>query len=745
MKKYASLIAFLIVILTILWSFYDLKPITPPQAKNDTDFSIEKALTHLKNISSEVHHVGTPAHKNVQNYIVDELTKLGLTPEIQTQTIVNQKWFAGTTAENIVARIKGSGTGKALLLLSHYDSSPHSSLGASDAGSRVVTILEGVRAYLAQSKTPKNDIIILISDAEELGLLGAKAFAEYHPWAKEVGLVINFEARGSGGPSFMLMETNGKNSKMLSEFVKANPNYPVSNSLLYSIYKKLPNDTDLTVFRELNNTNGFNFAFIDDHFDYHTVQDSYERLDRTTLAHQADYLMSTLSYFSESDITDLNSDVDYVYVNFPFIKLLTYPFSWVFPMQLIAIGILLVLLFFGIALNKLQVKQLLLGFIPAILSLVICAGVSFYLWKGFKLVFPSYQDMLHKFTYNGYWYIIAFVCLNLWLLYTIYKPFSKKENTTSLLIAPIIIWLIINFFIPEDFKGAGFFIIPVFVAELILIISIFWKENSKNYPILFAILSIPTIYIFAPLIKLFPVGLGLGLLFVSALFTALVFSLMLPVLNASKSRKAFQRLMFLLTIGFFTTAILKGGFDEDKRKPNSLVYVQNNIDSVAYWGTYNQVLDSYISQKLGENPTKGEISNAETKSKYKTRFSYHTKAEFLNIPTSEIKVVSDTIIDTFRTIDFTIYPKRDINKFELSVSDSITFQKLMVNQIPVNNGNPILSKSGSFLIFHRANVDDSLHLSMQLKNNQKAEIFLNEISYDLLKNPLLKVEPKQRI
>jgi hypothetical protein len=28
---------------------------------------------------------------------------------------------------------------------------------------------------------------------------------------KEVGLVLNFEARGTSGPSYMLMETNGGN------------------------------------------------------------------------------------------------------------------------------------------------------------------------------------------------------------------------------------------------------------------------------------------------------------------------------------------------------------------------------------------------------------------------------------------------------------------------------------------------------------------------------------------------------
>ena len=292
MKKFSSLLSILIILGVIYWSFYDLKPSLPEEDNTaETEFSLNNALNHLKIISEKSHHVGSSEHKRVQDYIVSELRKMGLETEIQTQTAVNKKWFAATTTENILARIKGSQNGKALLLLTHYDSNPHSALGASDAGSGVVTILEGLRAFLAKNKQPKNDIIILISDAEELGLLGAQAFVNEHSWKKDIGLVLNFEARGSGGPSYMLMETNGKNSKLLGEFLAAKPNYPAANSLMYSIYKKLPNDTDLTVFREDADINGFNFAFIGDHFDYHTALDTYERLDRNTLEHQGSYLM----------------------------------------------------------------------------------------------------------------------------------------------------------------------------------------------------------------------------------------------------------------------------------------------------------------------------------------------------------------------------------------------------------------------------------------------------------------------
>ncbi|MEQ6124364.1 M20/M25/M40 family metallo-hydrolase [Pseudotenacibaculum sp. MALMAid0570] len=741
MKKYTSLISFLIIILGAYWGFYDQKPITVKSPKNETEFSIENALSHLKNISKEVHHVGTPGHKRVQDYLLSELQKLGLSPFVQTQTVINEKWVAGTTVENVLAKIDGKEDGKALLLLSHYDSNPNIAIGASDAGSGVVTILEGIRAFLAKGEQPKNDIIILISDAEELGLLGAKAFVDHHPWASDVGLVLNFEARGSGGPSYMLMETNGKNSKMISEFIKANSGYPVSNSLLYSIYKKLPNDTDLTVFRENGNINGFNFAFIGDHFDYHTMQDTFERLDRTTLAHQADYITNTLNYFANSNLNNLNSDVDDVYVNFPILKMLSYPFAWVNTMLIIAAVLLLVLVYFGIVLNKLVLKEILKGFIPSVLSILVCGGVSYVLWMVITSIHCGYADILHGFTYNGYWYIIAFACLNVWLLFWVYKYFTKKENVTSLFIAPITVWLIINFIIPEDFKGAGFLIIPVLIAEIILAISIFTNSQKISRPILFAFLSIPSVYILAPLVKMFPVGLGLKILYVSGIVIALLFGLLIPVINASKSRRAFSKLAGVLAIIFFSIATYYSGFTSTKKKPNSLVYIQNVADSTAFWGTYNQVLDPFINQKLGDNPTKGGIVTANTKSKYNTRFSYHKKADYVTVPTAEVIIESDTVINQSRIVDLVIKPKRKIRKLELVTKERIVFQKLVANTILINKGNEYRSR-GSFLIYHFGNQDTELRLQMTLGLEEIPEIIINEISDDLLSNSDFTIQPR---
>ena len=340
-KNNASLLATLFLAGMLGFIYYMTMPQRVSNATDLSEFSAPKALEHIRNIAQKPHYIGSQNHEVVADYLIQELKKLGLNPQIQEGTTLTE-WGNLVKSKNIIARIDGTDSSKALLLLSHYDSAPHSfSFGASDDASGVATILEGLRAFLHHKTTHKNDIVILFSDAEELGLNGAALFVTQHQWAKEIGLALNFEARGTGGPSYMLMEVNQGNSALVEGFTKANPKYPVSNSLMYSIYKMLPNDTDLTVFREQGKIQGFNFAFIDNHFNYHTAQDNFAHVNPTTIAHQGSYLMPLLGYFSNADLQHLDSTQDDVYFNTPF-NFVSYPFSWILKM---AIGALLFFLF----------------------------------------------------------------------------------------------------------------------------------------------------------------------------------------------------------------------------------------------------------------------------------------------------------------------------------------------------------------------------------------------------------------
>ncbi|NNG10875.1 MAG: M28 family peptidase, partial [Arenibacter sp.] len=146
MKKYPLIVLLFLVILAVFWSFWSLMPRKTADASLTAyGFSLDNALNHVQQLSQKPHAVGFPTHKEVREYIISQLEGFGLETSIQ-EGYTTGDWANYSKAINIIARIKGSGNGKSLLLLSHYDSNPHSSMGASDAGSGVATILEGVRA-----------------------------------------------------------------------------------------------------------------------------------------------------------------------------------------------------------------------------------------------------------------------------------------------------------------------------------------------------------------------------------------------------------------------------------------------------------------------------------------------------------------------------------------------------------------------------------------------------------------------
>src|SRR5262249_39705661 len=130
-----------------------------------------------------------------------------------------------------------------VLLSAHYDSvlvSP----GASDDGVGTAALLETARA-LVEGPQPRRNVILLFDDAEELGLLGADAFVRSHPLASSFLYTVNVDARGSSGPSAMF-ETSPDN-RALAALVASHLERPVTTSLFYEVYRRMPNDTDFSI------------------------------------------------------------------------------------------------------------------------------------------------------------------------------------------------------------------------------------------------------------------------------------------------------------------------------------------------------------------------------------------------------------------------------------------------------------------------------------------------------------------
>ncbi|MCF4100323.1 M20/M25/M40 family metallo-hydrolase [Gillisia sp. M10.2A] len=751
LKKLAPLVILILLPLASWFIYYSSMPRDAAYSEVDTDkFSTERAFKHVQKIAEAPHYVGSDAHSLVRNYIVNELQQLGL--EVQTQEGYSLTDYGTLTRpQNILARIPGSGNGKALILMSHYDSAGHASYGASDAASGVATVLEGIRAFIANNTAHKNDIIVLFTDAEELGLNGAELFVKNHAWAKDVGLALNFEARGSGGNSFMLLETNGGNAALIEGFIEAHPEYPVTNSLAYSVYKMLPNDTDLTVLREQADINGFNFAFIDDHFDYHSSNDVPANLDMETLMQQGTYLMPLLSYFKDADLTALNSEKDLIYFSLPFGEIISYPFAWILPMLLIGWVIFIVVLIYGFFKKRLLLKEVFKGAIPFLISLIGGALLAWGLWKFCLMIYPEYTEMINGFTYNGYYYIAAVVFLSLVVCFMAYSKFRTKEQQAGVFVFPLFFWLLICTLTAFYLKGAAYFIIPAYFALLQ-----FWIMLRQKEPNLYLtfFLSLPALVLIQTFVSGFPVALGLKILFVAAILTVFLFSLFLPVFGYFKRKKALALLCFIIFNVLFITAHFKADFTEDRPKPNSLVYILDEGTNTATWNSYDKLIDPWTAKYFGETPNFNKEQKETFSSKYGSTFTLTEEAPVVAILTPGV-VVKRFSIDSIQDIkeySVKIAPNRKINRMEFYVDRDIDFENFEVNGQMADSvylgENPFHIFTNRWdkrlLTYHAAN-KDTLELKFSIKGEKLPEFTLYESSYDLLANPQLKVPKRSTV
>ena len=312
----------------------------PKSADSDpTGFSADHAKQLIDTFADEPHSVlHTEAHARSRDEIVTMFKDLGYQPEIHSDpmplseaTNTSQYSEAGLDAlarlntENIVVRVPGK-TDDTMMLTAHYDSAvdfektadgrwdpkPGVSSGAADDGYGVATIIETLRAIKADGRTPERSLLIVITDAEELNLLGAMNEMLHHRADYDnVDLIVNIEARGTSGPAVMF-ETSDTNASATEFFLKNAPR-PFATSLMPAVYRMMPNGTDLSIYLKEGFT-GLNFASIGNSENYHTASDSPAYSDLTSLQHYGDQVLGLARAWSfDQDTPKLTDDQDRVF------------------------------------------------------------------------------------------------------------------------------------------------------------------------------------------------------------------------------------------------------------------------------------------------------------------------------------------------------------------------------------------------------------------------------------------------
>ena len=636
------------------------------------EFSAARAALLLKPIAAEPHPMGVPAHDWVRDTILRDWRALGLEPVVQTGVRFRPAGWEATRVENILVRLPGTKAraGRALMLSTHYDS-VEPAPGAADDGAGVVTLLETARALLAGPRLAQ-DIIFLITDGEEDGLVGAQVFCDQHPWAKEVGLALNFEARGTAGSSLMYQTSRG--NRELIAALALSP-HPRSYSFAGTVYRHMPNAGDLTVFMR-SGMQGLDFAFIERPYDYHTANDRQAHLDLRSLQHHGSYALALARRFGDDGVPGPAGE-DAVYFSLFGDVFIHYP-SWA-ALVLAALIIALVAAAVVVAFARRGVR--LGGVLSGGLFFVGVVAASAVLSYAFlAAVKASHGSWLQPgpYRYNAF-YLLALVFLAAAVTTGFYNLLRRRAAALELTLGALVFWALLTVALTFMFPDASYLASwpALFLSLAVLNWSLRRRKEPKVDPApdtLSAVLAGGlAMLIFAPVVFLFFLAMFLSPLFAAILaaVTALALTAMLPAVEVI--RRGFGRALpaacAVLFLAFAVAGALTTRFTERIPRLASFSYLVDGDAGRAYWIFPGRDVDPWTEQVMGGPPRPGHpLPEYESVA---GRFVYREAPALRQAP-PEVQLVADSTAGGARALRFRIsLPMRYREVFVRCESDKI--------------------------------------------------------------------------
>lgn len=554
-------------------------PAPVPATAPDTVFSAERALHHVAEIAQRPHPMGTADHDRVRDYIVAQLNALGLRPQIQTTTAIGTRDQSVGRVQNILAWVPGSNTnGKAVLVAVHYDGVP-AGPAASDDGAGSAALLETLRALRARKQPLAHDVIALFTDGEEAGLLGAAAFAREHPWAKDVAIALNFEARGTSGRSYMF-ETGPGNRDAVSTLRAAGD--VTAGSVFTTIYRTLPNDTDLSELAVLG-IPALNFAFADGVERYHTSRDDVAHLNLGSLQHHGLQMLALTEALANGELPRPKTS-DAVFFDLPLIGMVIYPIWVALPLAIAALVFTVIV-----------VAPTRRGIVPGVVATLLAVATAG--------VLARFVNLGGAARWSGV-YTAALALGVLAVNAAIYS--SAKRRWPDLYAGVLVVWLLLSLVTSGWMPGASYlFTWPLLFALV--------AARSRN-PIAEWVAALVTItllagFMFAVTAVMLGVG-GAGAIALAVL-TSLIAWLLSPILdvviNDAKLSGAVWLAGAAIVVAVVGLLIVKQNADHPTR--TALIYAENADAPNAWLGAYGRQ-DSWTRSAVGgETPGPSWTSN----------------------------------------------------------------------------------------------------------------------------------------
>lgn len=699
-------------------------PAPLPASAAATAFSAARATAQLQHIAHEPHAVGTSENAEVRGYLLGQLRALGLDPQIQTGIgkMNTRPWGAVGVVNNIVARLPGSAAApgsKALLLAAHYDSVP-TGPGAADDGASVAAILETLRAVMAGPPL-RNDVIVLLTDGEEAGLLGSELFVSSHPWAKKTGLVLNFEYRGNSGPMLMF-ETSPGNGKLIAGLAQAVPQQ-TATSMLYELYKHMPNDTDMTSFKRAG-VPGLNFAAIENPTAYHLRTDNIANLDQRTLQQQGDIMLALVRHFGDIPLHDLKA-ADDVYFDLPGIGLVHYSSVAVIPLTLAIAALLCVAAVMGIRRGALRPGRILLA-MPAFLLMAILLGIACQLlWGAVSMAYPEYGVLGDP--YNSRWYLLAFVGFVFAGYLGLAKGVQRWFRPLELGFGALLLWqglLVLGSF---GMPGVTYLFAWPLLALLAVLVVLFSRRYAglglEARVALLVLGLVPAVLLCGRAVHDLYVGLSPQASIASGLMLALLAGLMTPLLSVLTRRFLLPALPLAACAAFLVAGSLTAHADVRHPHTANLFYAWDSASGKAWWISRDDRLDAWTHTYFPGVSEKQQVPELFGAGSRKYWASPAPQTAGLAAP--QIDLLADNIKGGVRDLAFRVRTVRQAPVMSIRVEGTDVLASTVDGQPFSRKANP------KWLLEAYAMGERTLEVGIQVKAGQPFDLRVNDETFGL--------------
>ncbi|WP_263980253.1 M20/M25/M40 family metallo-hydrolase [Streptomyces naphthomycinicus] len=628
-------------------------------------FSAARAERHVDRVAQRPHPSGSPEAARVRAYIAGTARSLGADVTLETGRVVRppEAGRAVSAAEvtNVVARVAGRAPGhggKPLLVVSHYDSVP-TGPGAADDGAAVAAMLETMRALKAGGGV-REDVVFLFTDAEELGSLGARGFVRQHP-VKDFSVVLNWEARGTGGP-VMFFETSTGNGPLVSALADGGVR-PVANSLAYEVYRRMANETDFSVFKDAGAA-GFNAAFLSGFRDYHSPRDDAARLDPDSLQHQGATMLGLVRALGDHDPGRARG-ADAVYFDLFSRVLVHYPAGWAVGLAVVTVLAFAGLVVWGTARRALRPADLLVVAATGVACVVLTAVLGFGLWFALTAIRPELADPGLPEPYGSAFLVAGFLVLTLGPVLGAARVL-RGRGATARLAGCLLLCAVLLVATTAVVPGAGYLAQWPLLAGLP---ALWWscrraagapaaRPGAVAVTVVLDVLPSATVAVlFAPLVASLLIALGTSLAAVAMAVACTGGLLLVPSLARVPRPGATGAVAAVVALGLAVVGVWRSDYSAHRPQPDSLVYVRDLDRGTARWFSTGRHPDGWTRKALGGASSSGRVPGAYLGQGRTEALS--AKAPRVDLAPPAVRLLADSAAGDVRTVRFRVTSRRD--------------------------------------------------------------------------------------